>query len=203
MQLSGSDSLIMNKLSKEKKLHLALVALVTAGVIAGLWVALLSLQKKKIGDISKKISETQAEIQKVQKVLKDGERVRGDLDEARTNLSAIEATMPSGDLYSWMVSTLRQFNSPDRHVDIPQIGMPGVSEMRMFPNFPYHQATVQLGGTAYYYDFGKFLSDFENRFPYMRVQNLTLEPALGSNPDEREKLAFRIEIVALVRTNSI
>jgi hypothetical protein len=37
----------------------------------------------------------------------------------------------------------------------------------------------------------------------MRLQNLNIEPAMGANPDEREKLAFRMEIVALVRTNSI
>jgi hypothetical protein len=42
----------MNKLSKEKKIQLVLVALVTAGVIAGLWVGLVSLQKNKLGEIS-------------------------------------------------------------------------------------------------------------------------------------------------------
>jgi hypothetical protein len=139
----------------------------------------------------------------VQKVVVDAAQVESTLSEAATNLSAIEATMPAGDLYSWMVSTLRQFNAPGYHVDLPQIGVPTVGEVRMFADFPYHQATVSVGGTAYYYEFGKFLADFENRFPYMRVQNLNLEPAAGANPDEREKLAFRMEIVALVKTNSL
>jgi hypothetical protein len=193
----------MNKLSKEKKMHLILVALVMVGIIAGLWVSLLSLQKRKLKEIASKIVSTQAEIEKVQKVLVDAKEVQSAMNEASTNLNAIESTMPSGDLYSWMVSTLRQFNVPAYHVDIPQIGVPSVGEVRMFANFPYHQATVTLGGTAYYYEFGKFISDFENHFPYMRVQNLTLEPAMGANPDEREKLAFRMEIVALVKPNSL
>jgi hypothetical protein len=192
----------MNKLSKEKKLHLMLVGLATAGVIAGLWMGLLSLQKKKLSEISSKISGTEQEIKKVEKVRVEASQIDAELNGAATNLNAIEATMPSGDLYSWMVSTLRQFNAPSYHVDLPQISVPNIGEVHMFPSFPYHQATVSVGGTAYFYEFGKFLSDFENRFPYMRVQNLNLEPAVGANPDEREKLAFRMEIVALVRTNS-
>lgn len=193
----------MNKLSKEKKVHLALVGIVTVGVIAGLWLGLLSLQKNKLREISSKIADTQQQIKKVQGVVVEGGQIEAALNEATTNLNAIEATMPSGDLYSWMVSTLRQFNAPGYHVDLPQIGVPSVGEVRMFPSFPYHQATVIVGGTAYFYEFGKFLADFENKFPYMRVQNLNLEPGGGANPDEREKLAFRMEIVALVKTNSL
>ena len=34
-----------------------------------------------------------------------------------------------------------------------------------------------LRGTAYFQDLGAFLADFENEFPYLRVQNLELEPA--------------------------
>jgi len=193
----------MNRLSKEKKLQLALVAVITVAVIAGLWVSLLSLQKRKLKEYAAKIESTQQQIKKVQKVIVDAAQVQDAVIEATSNLTAIEVTMPSGDLYSWIVSTLRQFNVPSYHVDIPQIGVPSVGEVRMFSNFPYHQATVSLGGTAYFYEFGKFLSDLENRYPYMRVQNLALEPAAGANPDEQEKLSFRMELVALVRTNSI
>jgi hypothetical protein len=192
----------MNKLSKEKKMQLVLVSLATAGVITGLWMGLLSLQKNKIKDISAKISATEAQISKVAKVVKNASQAEESLKEADAKLSAIEETMPAGDLYSWMVSTLRQFNVASYRVDLPQIGVPSVGEVRMFPSFPYHQATVSVGGTAYYYEFGKFLSDFENRFPYMQVQNLNLEPGFGTNPDEKEKLAFRKNIVALVKTNA-
>ncbi len=192
----------MNKLSKEKKMQLVLVTIATAGVITGLWMGLLSLQKNKIKDISGRIVSTQAQIDKVAKVLKNSAQVEESLKDSQVKLSAIEDTMPSGDLYSWMVSTLRQFNVPGYRVDLPQIGVPSVGEVRMFATFPYHQATISVGGTAYYWDFGKFLADFENRFPYMQVQNLNLEPNFGANPDEREKLAFRMNIVALVKTNA-
>jgi hypothetical protein len=193
----------MNKLSKEKKMHLILVALATAGVIAGLWVGLLSLQRDKIAEIAKKIASTEQQIAKVKKVVVESALVQTNLDEAAAKLNAIETTMPSGDLYSWMVSTLRQFNAPSYRVDMPQIGMPSIAEVRMFSTFPYHQATVSVAGTAYYYEFGKFLSDFENHFPYMQVEDLNIEPAAGINPEEREKLSFHMNIVALVKTNPL
>jgi len=61
-----------------------------------------------------------------------------------------------------------------------------------------------LRGTAYYHDFGRFVADFENAFPYMRIQNIELDPAsasAASPQQEPEKLSFRLEIVALVNPN--
>jgi hypothetical protein len=193
----------MNKLPKEKKMHLILVALATAGIVAGLWVGLLSLQRNKIKEIAGRIAGTQQQISKVQKVVVEAAQVQTNLDEAEAKLNAIEGMMPAGDLYSWMVSTLRQFNSPSYRVDMPQIGVPSIGEVRMFPSFPYHEATVAVAGTAYYYEFGKFLSDFENHFPYMQVENINIEPAAGMNSEEREKLSFRMNIVALVKSNPL
>jgi hypothetical protein len=46
------------------------------------------------------------------------------------------------------------------------------------------------------------MAAFENHFPYMRIQNLTLEPGDGTTSEERERLKFHMEIVTLVKTNS-
>jgi Tfp pilus assembly protein PilO len=193
----------MKKLSKEKKMQLTLVALATAGIIAGLWICLLSPERSKIKEIEGKIASTKQRITKMQKVVVEAALVQTNLDEATAKLNAIETTMPSGDLYSWMVSTLRQFNASGYRVDMPQIGMPAIGEVRMFSAFPYHQATVSVAGSAYYWDFGRFLADFENHFPYMQVEDLNIEPAAGMNPEERERLSFHMNIVALVKTNPL
>ena len=74
---------------------------------------------------------------------------------------------------------------------------PSTGEMPMIPSFPYKQASVQVQGSAYYYDLGKFLADFENHFPYMRLQNLVLEP--GGGGEDREKLSFHMDIITLVK----
>ena len=63
------------------------------------------------------------------------------------------------------------------------------------------QIKVNINGTAYYHDLGKFIADFENNFPHIRIVNLTIEPASAGEPGN-EKLSFRMDIVALVKPNS-
>jgi Tfp pilus assembly protein PilO len=192
----------MNQLSKEKKTHLAIVVVVTIGVIAGLWFGLITMEQLKIRQIASKSQNIQNEIEKEQKVVVAAGQVEADLAEATNKISRIEATMPSGDLFSWIVSSLKQFNASSYKVDMPQISAPRVNAVAMFPNFPYNEATVSVSGTAYYYEFGKFLSDLENHFPYTRVQNLILEPGIGTTAEEREKLSFHMDIVTLVKPSN-
>src|SRR5437764_251985 len=145
-----------NSLSTEKKKQLFLVALGTGGVIAGLWVGLVSAQKAKIEEVNKKLEGLRDQIARVDQVVKEAARVDSDLKIATDRIAQIESTMPSGDLYLWMNSTLKQFNKPGYKVEMPAIGIPVISEMNMLPGFPYHQATSTVTGTAYYFDFGRF-----------------------------------------------
>jgi hypothetical protein len=193
----------MNKLSKEKRQQLVLVALMTAGVIAGLWFGLIALQKDKIKKITDSIAATEQQIDKIQAVAAGTTQVQAALKNSSGRLNAIETGMPSGDLFSWIVRTVKTFNVPAYQVDMPQFGLPVSSQVTMLPSFPYNQAAVAVAGNAYYPEFGKFLADFENRFPHMRIQNLNLEPGGGASPEEREKLSFHMEIVTLVKTNSL
>jgi Tfp pilus assembly protein PilO len=193
----------MNKLPKEKKLHLVLVGLVTVGVMGGLWFGLIAAQQNKIQEISRKGLKVQQDIEKIQKVVIDAPKLEVQLREATNRLATIEAAMPTGDLFSYLVSAIKQFNTPNYKVEMPVIGAPGVGEVRMLPNFPYNQAVVAVSGTAYYYDLGKYIADMENRFPYLRVQNLSLEPGFGTSVEDHEKLAFRMEIVNLVKPNRL
>ncbi len=192
----------MNKLSKDKRNELILVAMVTVGVIAGLWYLVIAGQKETISQISQKIQDTQQKIDRVQTVVTGATQVEAGLKVASERLYVIENGMPSGDLFSWIVRTIKTFNSPAYKVEMPQYGIPVVNPVSMLPNFPYNQSAVAVSGNAYYSEFGKFLADFENRFPYMRVQNLSLEPGGGTTPEEREKLSFHMEIVTLVKANS-
>ena len=69
--------------------------------------------------------------------------------------------------------------------------------MDLIPNFPYKQVRVSLNGTAYYQDLGKFVADFENNFPHIRLVNLMIEPV-----GQTEQLNFHVDMVALVKPNS-
>lgn len=192
----------MNKISKEKRDKMILVVMLTVGIIAGLWFGLISHQNSKSAQLTRKITNLEEQIKLVQKTVADANKVASDLEGCSEKLNTVENGMASGDLFSWMVSTLKQFNVASYKVEIPQYGAPMTSDVTMIPSFPYKQATVGVGGTAYYYDLGKFIAELENRFPYMRVQNLLLEPSMGANSEEKEKLAFRMEIVALIKPSA-
>ena len=192
----------MNKLPKEKRLQLVMVALVTVGIIGGLWFGVIAMQQGKINAIARQSKNVQGEIEKIQKVVVGAGDVDAALSTATNQLIKIEGAMPKGDLFSWIVSSLKQFNTASYKVDMPQIGSPNVGAVRAFPEFPYNQAVVAVSGSAYYYEFGKFLADLENRFPYMRVQNLNLEPGYGTTAEEHEKLNFHMEIVNLVKPSN-
>ena len=114
-------------------------------------------------------------------------------------LSDAENDMASGDLYSWTYNTMRLFKS-QYPVAIPEIGHPDVSSVDLFPSFPFKQVKFTVTGTAYYHDLGKFIADFENTYPHIRVVNLQIQP--GDTSDGAEKLSFRMDIIALVKTTS-
>jgi len=193
----------MNKLSKEKRTQLVAIGLGTATVMALLWFALISFQCAKLKSVGGKITAAQQEIEKDQKVGRQAGQIEAELKAATARLQIVEATMPSGDLFYWFISHLKQFNAPVYKVDMPQVGQPTVGEVPLLANYPYHEVSISVGGTAYYADFGRFIADFENHFPYARLQNLTVEPTGGATPDDKEKLSFRMDIVVLLKpTNS-
>ena len=66
--------------------------------------------------------------------------------------------------------------------------------------FRFKQVRFTVTGTAYYHDLGRFIADFENAFPHIRVVNLQLQPADVTGSDE--KLSFRMDILALVQPTS-
>lgn len=188
----------MKKLSKEKRQQLVLVVLITSVVIAGFWYGIINLQKVQLSKASKNLQEAEHRLNKVQQAVKSADKIEADLKDASQKLSAIEDGMASGDMFSWFVLKLREFQL-NHKVEIPQISRESTGDVLLLPDFPYKQATYTLRGSGFYQEIGKFLADFENRFTYIRLQNLELEPNPSSIPGEMEKLAFKMEVVALVR----
>jgi hypothetical protein len=83
-------------------------------------------------------------------------------------------------------------------LDIPQFSpAASVTDVDLLPKFPYKQERIAISGTGYYEEIGKFIADFENEYSASRVVNLELTPYTGP-VENKEKLTFRMEIVALV-----
>ena len=189
----------MNPLPKDKRNKLILLAFGTLVVLAGLWFAILSPQCRKLAEIAKKTADAENKLADGQRTTASAEATEAGLQNTAGKLQAIESGMPSGDLYAWFIQTLDQFRQPYR-VELPQKSREVMGDAGLLPKFPYRAATFTVRGGAYYHDFGKFLADFENHFPYLRVQNLELEASslTSTNSTDREKLTFKIEIVALL-----
>lgn len=111
-----------------------------------------------------------------------------------STLTQVESDIAFGDPIAWFYETLRNFKGRYK-VDLSVTGQSPISDVDLLPNFPYKQLRVSVTGTAYYHDLGKFIADFENTFPHIRIVNLNLEPG-----DSGEKLNFRMDIIALVKT---
>jgi hypothetical protein len=190
----------MKKLSKEKRSQVILTSVMTLLVIGGLWSFLIRYQQRGLQELSAKITASETKLQRVTEIIKNSRQIETELNVESNKLAAQEASMASGDLYSSMVSSIRSFKQ-NYNIDIPQFNSGGAeAPVDIMPRFPFKQVTLNIGGTAFYNDLGKFISDYENQFPSSRILNLDISRASAQSPDEREKLAFKMDIVSLVKS---
>lgn len=188
----------MSKLSKEKKQHLALVVIGTLAVLAASGYFFIKGGYDKLSSMEHKKIAAREKLEQMQGLTKRAKEIEKVFADTRQSLTEKEAAMASGDLYSWMFTTLRRFQKGYK-IEIPQISPVVSGDMVLLPRFPYQQATVSLGGSAHYHELGRFIADFENAFPYMRISNLTLDLNSSPTPGDYEKLAFKMEITSLIK----
>ncbi len=188
------------KLSKQKRNHLVLVALITLAAVAGLGFGLIRLQYTELGAIAAQTETARKKLAGMKKTILAGREVVNELNKASQRLTVLEADMGAGDLYSWGLDVFRRFRA-NYKVELPAINQPVVGDTALLPKFPYQQATFTVGGTGYYRDLGRFAADFENQFPHLRIVNLTLDPVSSLISAEKERLEFKMDVVVLVRPN--
>ena len=204
----------MKSLSKEKRERLILVALLTAGVVTALYYLLIRTQQNSREKLTRQISEQKMKVSHAEQLIASVPDLKKTLETANRAVAHVEEGMASGDMYAWVIQTVGRFGA-ERNVNIPQFSREVTAPVGMFAKFPYKAATFNVRGNAYFHDLGQFLADFENAFPYARVQNLELEPGTSSaanspanNPAgpavsaDQEKLSFRLEIVTLINPNA-
>jgi Tfp pilus assembly protein PilO len=189
------------KLPKEKRNHLVLVVLATLVTIAVLYLGLIRRQNENLARLAEQKEAATTKVKTVFGAIHQSDRIKVELDEARSLLAQNETDVASGDLYAWVINSLRQFKAPYK-VEIPQFSPLGtVADVTFLPGFPYKQATLTVAGTAHYHDLGRFLADFENQFPHVRLSNLSLDANAPSANVEPETLSFKVDIITLVKAN--
>ncbi len=190
------------KLPKEKRNALVLVVVITVAALNGLGFGLIKYQFGKLSGLRSQRASSDQRLQQMRDAVKNSDRLEADLADLRKSLEALEDDMASGDLNAWVINTLRTFKAGYK-VEMPQFSPIGpVTDMPLIPNFPYKQATITVAGSAHFHDFGKFLADFENLHPHIRVLNLTLDGSPNAASEEQEKLNFKMEISTLVKPNA-
>jgi Tfp pilus assembly protein PilO len=190
----------MKRLPPAKRNQLIVVILATLALIGLVYFLLINPQNEKNRDLAGKIGSETIRFQQMQTTIKQMEATKIVLADLTQQLDRAEQDIAAGDLSAWTYDTLRRFKAAYR-VDIPSIGQPTQSDCDLIANYPYKQIRFSLSGTAYYHDLGKFVSDFENKFPHCRMLNLTADP-VATTANGGEKLNFRMDIVALVKPNT-
>ena len=185
---------------REKRTQFILVIFCTLVVLGLIGFALIRPQYQTLSKIAKTEGDERAKLQKIRDTIKKAGDTTTQLSNVTSNLSRAEEDMASGDIYAWSFDTIRKFKASYR-VDIPTVGQPSLGDVDVLSQFPYKQIRVSISGMAYYHELGRFIADFENAFPHIRVVNLTIEPVNAGDPSN-EKLSFRIDIIALVKPNS-
>jgi hypothetical protein len=202
MPFPGGNPMNLRKLPKEQRNKLVLVVLVTLMAIAGLYLSLIRRQHEGLAALGQQKAAATGKLQRVLDTIRRADRITAELQEAKQGLAVAEADVASGDLYAWIINSLRKFNTPAYRVDIPQFSQLGApADVNLIPDFPYKQATLTIAGTARYHNLGQFIADFENQFPHVRLLNLTLDANAPSLQTEPETLSFKLDIVTLVKLN--
>ena len=197
----------MARLSKEKRTRLILVIMITVALSVGFWYGIITTRKDRLEEAKASIRAAIDKLEKAKALVKQADKAEARLATAMNKLNVVEDSMVSGvDPYTWAIQLLEKARA--RHeVKIIETTRPVKGDVGLLAQFPYQAAIFTVRGAGHYHDFGKFLADFENSFPYFRVQNLSLAPGFdsGAGLDTPagatgvENLSFRMEIVALIK----
>ena len=192
----------MNKLSKTQREQLIGIAVGTFALMAALWYFGVTAMHGELAATQRKSADMRQKLHDAEALMRREGEIGGILH-SRSELLAQreEGLAPDRDAYAWLINTVNTFlQSRKGGVNIDTYSQPEVNELGLLPRFPYRWATFHLKGTGYYHDIGKFFADFENAFPYFRIQNPTLSANSGPAM-EAEKLSFTFDLVAPVASS--
>lgn len=192
-------------LPKEKRDRLILVCIGGAAIAIGIWYGLIRSGSARLSKSDEKRAFAKERVEKAKRAIGQAEKVESETEAAVQALRGIETDMASGvDLYRWSLLLMEKARG-GHEIEIAEVTRPQTNEIGLLANFPYSAATFTVRGSAYYHNFGRFLADFENRFPYFRVQNLSLGTLAEAGGDPaasraaRDQLLFKMDIVVPIK----
>jgi hypothetical protein len=192
----------MAKLSKEKRDQLILTALMSSMVVVGVWMLLIGPARTAIQRMDGEVSASAGQLVDAKQLVERAGQIELEMQTVGKFLGKMEMDMVVGDPNLWIRLKLNEFSSKrDYKVEIPTIGEPSEGEIGALPDFPYRAMQFRLYGTAFYHDLGNFIAEFENEYPYMRLQRLDIQPDVnaGQYGPGSEMLTFSLELVVPIK----
>lgn len=202
----------MNKLSKEKRDRLLLVCIGIAAVILVLYFFVISDMKAEIGTLHAKIVALQDKRTAAERLMQRQADLQANSEVLRAALNARQVDMPRpGQDHVWFINMMDNRRSKF-NLDLVDIRNPEGWDPGILPNFPFKGVAFNVTLLGGYTDFGRFLADFENSYPYMRVQLISISPEALVNPTVRaaenaagtdgSKLRINFRVISLIKTQT-
>jgi len=195
----------MNKLSKEKRDKLLLTIIGVVGVLSVLYFLVITDQQDEIAQLKSKITALNSKRDTAERLSKRMNEVDANFEAQKKILVQKQAEMPRpGQDHAWFLNLMeeqrRKFD-----LEVEDIKTPDATEAGILPKFPFRAVALNVTMIGTYYDFGRFLANFENSYPYMRVQGLKIVPEIrgtrpGESADSGDKLRFTYKVIALIKT---
>jgi Tfp pilus assembly protein PilO len=199
----------MNKLSKDKRDKLILTCIAVVGAMAVIYFFVLSDMKDELATLNTRLVSARDKIEKAERVIKRQPYFDEEMAQLRGALNARQAQMPRpGEDHVWFLKIMEDRRGA-YNLDISEIRNPEPWEPGILPNFAFRGVAFNVTLVGAYTDFGRFLADFENAYPYMRVQLMSIIPdvpmgASGAPPANQGsgKLRFSFRVVSLIKTQT-
>jgi Tfp pilus assembly protein PilO len=186
-----------------KQQQMVMVGLVAAMLVVATYMLVISPQSAKMAENETVKTEYAEKKANADTMIANEEAFAADMESVKERLGAIEDQMAEGDIFLWFNLLLQKFKTKHKgkfDVEIPSVGREQRVRIGTIPEFPYEAAQFRVAGTGHFHDIGGYIMTFENEHPYIRVQNLTLDPGGADDVAEHpEILSFSMELVALIK----
>lgn len=183
---------------RKRKVFAALIGGVSVlGILYGL---LVRPQWVELETLRAEASNLALEVTRSRHAAEQAQAARQDMLGTSNTLAQIEARMVTGDAYLWVVKTFERFQNT-HDIRFNEIDPPELGKNQLLPPVPHQAARVTVSGSAAYHEFGKFLADFENTFPFARLDDLELQApgSRGGTAPENEQLRFKMAVSVLMK----
>jgi Tfp pilus assembly protein PilO len=191
----------MIKITKSQRDQLLIVGVAAVAAMAALWWFVVRAQHTELSATNASCDKLKSRLSDEYTLVHQAEQTALELTNCLEILHQREAGFaPEHEPYSWMRGVMDRFYLPSngahpyRSVTNIDFKQPEIADKGVISGFPYKWAKFHITGEGRYHDFGRFIADFENAFPYFRIQDLDISlPGVRTQPDV---LAYSFDIVA-------